>query len=80
MTLAAEAGEALKSWTTFYALIGAFVAVVAGLVVFGHSGNTDSRVARFLLRIPDGLERLVRIPGWAAASVTAGSAEVRPRT
>jgi hypothetical protein len=70
MTFAAEAGEALKSWTTFYALIGVFLAIVAGLVAFGHSGDTKSRTARVLLRIPDGLERIVRIPGWAAASVS----------
>ncbi len=67
---AADLGADLKSWTTFWALMIAFVAIVAGLVVFGHSGNTESRVARFLLRIPDGLERIVRIPGWAAASVS----------
>src|SRR5689334_4908940 len=62
--------EALKSWTTFYALILAFLAIVAGLVAFGHSRNTQSRTARVLLRIPDGLEGLVRIPGGAAASVS----------
>jgi hypothetical protein len=67
---AADAGASLKSWTTFWALMVAFVAIVAGLIVFGNSGNTESRTARFLLRIPDGLERIVRIPGWAAASVS----------
>jgi hypothetical protein len=70
ITFAAETGEALKSWSTFYGLMIAFVVIVAGLVVFGHSGNTQSRTARFLLRIPDGLERVVRIPGWAAAMVS----------
>ena len=70
IVIAAETGAALKSWSTFYVLIAVFIAAVAALVVFGHSGNTESRTARLLLRIPDALERLVRIPGWAAASVS----------
>lgn len=62
-------GEVLKSWTPFYGLFGAFTVVVIGLFIFGRSGNTDSRAARLLLRIPDGLERIVRVPGWAAATI-----------
>ncbi len=62
-------GEVLKSWTSFYAMLGAFTAVLIFLFVFGRSGNTESRLARVLLRIPDALERIVRIPGWAAATI-----------
>jgi hypothetical protein len=62
-------GAVLKSWVPFYGLLGAFVAVLIGLFVFGRSGNTESRLARMLLRIPDALERIVRIPGWAAATI-----------
>ncbi len=72
MTLLAavdRTGEVLKSWTMLYVLLGAFVAVLIGLFAFGRSGNTDSRLVRVLLRIPDSLERLVRIPGWAAATI-----------
>jgi hypothetical protein len=69
-TIGSNAGAELKSWSTFYVLIAAFIAIVAGLVAFGNSGNTDSRTARLLLRIPDGLERIVHIPGWAAATVS----------
>ncbi|MDP1792660.1 MAG: hypothetical protein Q8K63_00875 [Acidimicrobiales bacterium] len=62
-------GEVLKSWTPFYGTLGAFAVVVIGLFLFGRSGSTDSRTARVLLRIPDALERIVRIPGWAAATI-----------
>lgn len=62
-------GAVLKSWVPFYGLLGAFTAVLIGLFVFGRSGNTRSRTARVLLRIPDALERIVRIPGWAAATI-----------
>lgn len=69
LLLAAEAGAELKSWSTFWLLMVAFSAIVGGLFAFGRSGNTESRTARLLLRIPDSLERMVRIPGWAAATV-----------
>lgn len=62
-------GESLKSWMGLQMLLGIFVIILIGLFVFGRSGNTESKVAQALLRIPDGLERLVRIPGWAAATI-----------
>ena len=64
-----SAGSALTSWTPLYVLLGAFTAILIGLFFFGRTGNTSSKTAQFLLRIPDGLERLVHIPGWAAATV-----------
>ena len=65
----ASDGSALTSWTPLFVLLGAFGAILVGLFVFGRSGDTTSKTARFLLRIPDGLERIVHIPGWAAATV-----------
>ena len=63
-------GSALTSWTPLYVLLGAFVAVLVFLFFWGRSGgSTETGFAQFLLRIPDGLERLVRIPGWAAATI-----------
>jgi hypothetical protein len=62
-------GNALTSWTPLYLLLAGFGAVLVFLFVFGRSGDTSSGVARALLRIPDALERLVHIPGWAAATV-----------
>src|SRR5205085_11844586 len=50
-------------------LLGAFSAVLVFLFAFGRSGDTTSGIARALLRIPNALERLVHIPGWAAATV-----------
>ncbi|MEY2398959.1 MAG: hypothetical protein QOJ00_2133, partial [Actinomycetota bacterium] len=64
-----SAGSPLTSWTPLYLLVGIFTAIVIGLIIFGRSGNTSSKTAQFLLRIPDSLERLVHIPGWAAATV-----------
>jgi hypothetical protein len=71
MTLAAvdSTGNVLTSWTTLYVLLAAFAAILVFLFLFGRSGDTSSPVARALLRIPDALERLVHIPGWAAATI-----------
>lgn len=62
-------GEVLKSWMGLYMLLGAFAAVVIGLFFFGRSGNTESRTARVLLRVPNAMERLLHIPGWAASTI-----------
>ncbi|HVV35498.1 MAG TPA: hypothetical protein VHC63_02765 [Acidimicrobiales bacterium] len=62
-------GQVLKSWTPLYLLLGAFAAIVVGLVAFGRSGDTRSPFAAVNLRIADGLERIVHVPGWAAATV-----------
>lgn len=62
-------GSALASWTPLYVIFGIFVGVVIALFVFGRRGESDSALARQLLRVPNALERLARIPGWAAATV-----------
>src|SRR5689334_9178892 len=63
-------GNALTSWTPLHLLLAGFTGVVVFLFIFGRSGgDTSSGLNRALLRIPDALERLVHIPGWAAATV-----------
>ena len=74
LTLAqvAGGGSALASWAPLYTIFGIFVAIVVGLFVFGRRSNTDSFLANHLLRVPNALERLADIPGWAAATVGMG--------
>ena len=62
-------GSVLTSWVPLYVLLGAFAGILVGLFAFGKSGDTSSRTAQAVLRIPDALERIVHIPGWAAASI-----------
>ncbi|MDQ1403326.1 MAG: hypothetical protein QOG03_1642, partial [Actinomycetota bacterium] len=59
----------LASWWPLRLLLGAYIVVVAALVVFGRPGDHPHPVGRFLLRIPNALHRLTGIPGWAAAAV-----------
>jgi hypothetical protein len=54
-------GSALASWTELQVMLGAFVVALAGLFLYGRGEP--------LLRIDDGLERLTRLPGWAAGMV-----------
>jgi hypothetical protein len=53
-------GSELASWTPITVLLIGFALIVVALLVFGRGG--------ILERIPDALERLTGIPGWAAAS------------
>ncbi len=62
-------GSELASWSALTTLLIAFAVIVAALVAFGRSGNVDSKVAAFFLRTPNALERLTKVPGWAAATV-----------
>jgi hypothetical protein len=60
----------LKSWTPLYLMIAGFVAIVALLDLAGTAADPERPLAvRFLLRVSAGLERVTRIPGWAAATV-----------
>jgi hypothetical protein len=54
-------GSALASWTAFQTMMIGFAVVLAALFVYGRGTP--------LLRINDALERVTRIPGWAAATV-----------
>ena len=62
-------GSELASWSPLVTLLIVFAVIVVALIAFGRSGNVDSKAAKFLLRTPDALERLTKVPGWAAAVV-----------
>ncbi|CAN5630638.1 hypothetical protein BH20ACT2_BH20ACT2_00540 [soil metagenome] len=68
-TVLVQTGSALASWTPLTVLLGIYAAIVVALVAFGRSDPTLPRLERVLLRIPDALERLTGVPGWAAAAV-----------
>lgn len=63
-----EAGSSLESWRPLVALLGVFGAIVVGLFAYGRTPPHPSRLAALVLRIPEGLERLTGIPGWAATA------------
>jgi hypothetical protein len=73
VTLLAQAGgSSLASWNTFIGLLVGYVAIVAGLLIFGRSGDHPTAIGRFLLRAPNALKAVTGIPGWAAATVGTG--------
>lgn len=55
------AGSALASWTFLFIFLAGYAAAVIALLVFGRGP--------LLHRIPNALERLTRMPGWAAAAM-----------
>lgn len=61
-------GSALASWQPVVTLLSVFAVATAGLLAYGRSDD-PSLLFRVLRRIPDGLERLTGVPGWAAATV-----------
>ena len=58
---ASGGGSALASWRPFTMLMVLFGAALIALAAFGRGS--------LLLRIPNALERLIRVPGWAASTV-----------
>jgi hypothetical protein len=63
-------GSALASWSPLFSLLIVFGVILAALIAFGRGdGAVDGKVAAFLLRTPNALERVTRVPGWAAATV-----------
>ena len=61
-------GSALASWRPLVTLLCLFALATVALLVAGRSDD-PSRGFRVLRRIPDALERLTGVPGWAAATV-----------
>jgi hypothetical protein len=53
--------SSLNDWTYLVLLLSVYAACVMGLLVFGRGP--------LFARIPNALERLTRIPGWAAAAM-----------
>jgi hypothetical protein len=62
LTLASR--NPLADWTPLWVLLGAFAAVVVALTVLGRRDAST-----FFARVPNGLQRVTGIPGWAAAMV-----------
>lgn len=61
-------GSALASWQPVLTLLSVFGVATVALLAYGRSDD-PSLLFRVLRRIPNGLERLTGIPGWAAATV-----------
>jgi len=66
---AARVAGGLDSWTPLYLLVAGFLVIVAVVDLVGPAGSHRSSAGRHLLRIPNGLERVTGIPGWAAATL-----------
>jgi hypothetical protein len=62
-------GSALASWTPFWGLVLGFLAICAGLFAYGRPAERRWPLLQPLSRIPDGLERLTGIPGWAGVAI-----------
>ena len=66
MILAAQPGAQLERWDLLVILLAAFVAIVGALAVAGR--RTD-RSADWMQWVPNGLEKVTAIPGWAAGMI-----------
>ena len=62
-------GSALASWTPFWGLVVVFAAINVGLFVLGPPARSPWPMLQPLSRIPGGLQRLTKIPGWAAVAI-----------
>ncbi|MEY2432611.1 MAG: hypothetical protein QOC92_2336 [Acidimicrobiaceae bacterium] len=66
MTLAAQPGAQLERWDLLVILLVAFGAIVLALAITGRRARRDDN---WLLWVPNGLERVTAIPGWAAGMI-----------
>jgi hypothetical protein len=74
MILATASDVATKgadSWVPLLAILGVFLAIVAGLSIRGRS-DAETWWARLLLRPANRMEHLTGIPGWAAVTIGIG--------
>ena len=62
-------GSALASWTPFWGLVIVFLAINAGAFAYGRPSERKWPFLQPLSRIPNGLQRLTGIPGWAAVAI-----------
>lgn len=67
-----ELQRELGTWIPLLAMLGAYVAVVIALAARGR-GKLGADPRLLAIRISDSLERLTKIPGWAAAMVGTAS-------
>jgi hypothetical protein len=63
------ASNSLASFTPLYVVLGSFGAILVALSIAGRHAQHPSPVGRFLLRVPQGMERITGMPGWAACAV-----------
>ena len=61
-------GSALASWQPVLTLLSIFAVATVALLAYGRSDD-PSLLFRVLRRIPNGLERLTGVPGWAASTI-----------
>lgn len=61
-------GSALASWTNLWLFMAAFAAIVVVLFALGRPSDRPWGALRPLSRIPNGLERITGIPGWAGVA------------
>jgi hypothetical protein len=66
MIFAAQPGAQLERWDLLIILLAGFTAAVVALAIAGRRTNRD---ADTLLWVPNGLERVTAIPGWAAGMI-----------
>ncbi|MEY2452870.1 MAG: hypothetical protein QOD92_2444, partial [Acidimicrobiaceae bacterium] len=66
MTFAAQPGSQLERWDVLIILLVAFAAIVVALAITGRRVNREDD---WLLWVPNGLERVTGIPGWAAGMI-----------
>jgi hypothetical protein len=69
-TFAAQPGAQLERWDILIGLLIAFAAIVVALA---FTGRRVDRNADPLLWVPNGLERVTAIPGWAAGMIGTAS-------
>ena len=62
-------GSALASWTPFWILVGTFVGILVVLFAVGRPAQPAWPLLPPLSRIPNGITRLTRIPGWAGVAI-----------
>jgi hypothetical protein len=62
-------GSALASWSSFWSLVIGFAVIVAVLFAFGRPSARRWPLLHPLSRIPNGITRATRIPGWAGVAI-----------
>jgi hypothetical protein len=62
-------GSSLASWTPFWTLVAVFVVITVALFAVGRPSPRPWPLLQPLSRIPAGLTRITRIPGWAAVAI-----------
>ena len=62
-------GSALASWSPFWGLVAGFAVIVVVLFALGRPSARPWPVLQPLSRVPNGLTRVTRIPGWAGVAI-----------